>query len=70
VIGYFSPFSDIDNMAVAIGYKSSKQSVVAPMAIWLLTLFFESSLIQLLQAKRANKMLWMKLSEHSRDATT
>ena len=38
--------------------------------LYLISNKFTYYLIQLLQAKGADKMLWMKFSEHSRDATT
>lgn len=34
------------------------------MTVWFVILLFESAFVQLLQAKRANKMFWMELSEH------
>lgn len=40
------------------------------MAVGLVVLFLEGALVQLLQAKRANKVFRMELAEHSSDAAT
>lgn len=45
----------------------SKQSVKALVAIRFLPLLLEGTLIQLLQAEAADKMLWMEFAEHGSD---
>jgi hypothetical protein len=47
----------------------AEQFLKTTVAIRLVILFLEGSLVQLLKAKRANKMLWMKLAEHRGDAS-
>lgn len=39
------------------------------MAVRLVILFLESSLVELLQAERADKVLWMELPKHRSDAS-
>lgn len=48
--------------------KSSKKPVEALMAIRFLSLLLESSLVELFQAERADKMLRMEFAKHGRDA--
>lgn len=38
------------------------------MTVWLLVLLLEGSLVELLEAEGAEKVLWVELSEHGRDA--
>jgi len=40
------------------------------MAVGLVILFLEGSLIQMLKAKRANEMLWMKFAKHCSNTAT
>jgi len=47
----------------------SKQSVKALVAIRFLSLLLERSLIQLLQAEAADKMLWVEFTEHGGDTS-
>lgn len=39
------------------------------MAIWLVVLLFESSLVELLQTKCAHKVLWVEFTMHGGDAS-
>ena len=48
-------------------FCSTKQSVVAPVAVRLVPVLFEGSL-ELLQTERADKMLWVELAKHGGDA--
>lgn len=50
--------------------ESAKQSIKTLVAIRFVTLLFKSTLVQLFQAKTANKVFWMKFSEHGSNATT
>jgi len=47
--------------------KSTKKSVEALVAVWLVSLLFEGSLVKLLQTETAHKALRMKLPEHGGD---
>lgn len=47
----------------------TKESVEAFMTIWLFTFFFKCSFVQLLEAKRTNKVLGMKLAKHGSNAS-
>ena len=52
----------------SVGLLLAEQTVMALVAIGLLTPLFEGALIELFQTERADKMLRVKLFEHCSDA--
>ena len=50
------------------GNFSTKETVVAPMAIWFLSLLLEGPLVQLFEAERADEMFRVEFTKHGSDA--
>lgn len=48
----------------------SEKLLEAAVAVWFVVLFLESTLVQLLQAKRAHEVLRVEFAEHGRYAAT
>lgn len=57
-------------MLLAYDAYLSEELVKAAMAVWFVVLFLEGTLVQLLQTKRAHKVLGMEFAEHGRYAAT
>ena len=49
-------------------FSSSKEPVVASVAVGFVAVLLEGSLVELLEAKRADKVFGVKLAEHGGDA--
>lgn len=56
-----------DHLSSSQARDSAKESVKAPVAVWLLSLLLEGALVQLLQTEAAYKVFRMKLAEHGGD---